>query len=621
MSALKNHPRLYISEREISRIRSSFSIPFLKRAADSLATKAEEYSKSSTFEYPQNTHNEHLVRARYLQNRVISLLVYWVKTDDLKYRNAVIAHLREMSKWEYWSWITWRKGNPAPDATWDLSYGENSTTLAIAWDLLYHSLNEEEKDLILGMVRKWVVPSFIKHTTPGQEAWWAKSPESNWLAVCACGGGLVALAMFEEIPEAGLLLERANNGIVDFMNSLVSTGGGWPEGVAYWNYGMRYAFLFLLSYETARKEKHPSLALPETLETLRFPPVFSPHDKGCGFGDISDNTWHPVALHYAMAERLNASDVLQSLDSKKHDAFEKSWATETELLALHPGSLSFTNNIESKPIIKLYPGIFWGFFADKMPAPSLYVSVRGGSSNGGHSMADLLSWHCLVNGERIISSFTNHEYIDTTFSKRRFELPEVRPDTKNTILIGGVGIQHPSHVKTSLIKIRGHQGFHMDATTGYEIIYHGNQVVFFVGRLFLFLDSQYVLIIEKVHLKHTNRIETRLHTYANLKVIGNNTILESGKEKATIFFSSTVPNMIATSVVTPTNPAEEQPKVLRWATKDLHDNVVFATLLAPSEASGNIELTNKTNSVIANITINQKTYLFELTKDLQEKPS
>lgn len=618
MTSFSNHPRLYIGAKEISRIRSEFSVPFLERAAEQLSQDAEKYVKSGIFEYPQNTHNEHLLRARYLQNRIISLLVQWLRTDNQKYRDAVICHLQEMEKWEYWSWIAWRSNNPAPDAVWDLSYGENATTLAIAWDLLYPTMKTEEKELILGIVRKWVVPSFIKHTSPGSEAWWLNAPKSNWLAVCACGGGVVALAMYEELSEAPIMLERANLGITNFMNSLVSTGGGWVEGVGYWNYGMRYAFLFLLSYENTLKAEHPALALPETLETLRFPPVFSPHGKGCGFGDISEHYWQPIALHYALAERLNAADVLQSLDSKSYETFENSWATAPEMMALHPGKIAEAKKDENTPIIKLYPGIFWGYFADAMPLPSLYVSIRGGSSDGGHSMADLLSWHCLVNGEKLVASYTNHEYIDTTFSKRRFELPEIRPDTKNTILIGGVGMSHPGEVKTSLVKVNGHSGFHLDATSAYAILYHGNPVVLFVGRLFLFLDSKYVLILDRIQLKHTNRLETRLHTYANLKTTESGAKITGEKESAQIIFASTTSNMIATSLITPTNPAEKQANVLRWATKGLHDDAVFATLLIPGNEDGSVILNSTDLGVQVKVSVSQKLFQLSLNKELLE---
>lgn len=617
MIKILNHPRLYIGHREIKRIRSELSIPFLQRAAEKLATDAENYTKSGVFEYPQNTHNEHLIRARYLQNRIISLLVQWIRTEKVLYRDAVLMHLREMAKWEYWSWISWRTELSNPDSNWDLSYGENSTTLAIAWDLLYHTLDVEEKELILGIVRKWVVPSFIKHTAEGSEAWWVNSPKSNWLAVCASGGGLIALSMYEELPEASLMLARANNGITNFMNTLVETGGGWTEGVGYWNYGMRYAFLFLLSYENAIQEKHPAFALKETLETLRFPLAFSPHGIGCGFGDISEHTWQPLALHYAVAERLGARDVLASLDLKTYDKFEESWATAAEMLALHPHQLDIKKKEKNSSVIKLYPGIFWGYFADAMPAPSFYVSVRGGSSDGGHNMADLLSWQCLVKGEKLVSSITNHEYIDTTFSKRRFELSEVRPDTKNTIIIGGVGMLHPGEVKTSLVTINNCPGFHMDATSAYAIIYHGKPVVFFVGRLFLFLDAKYVLILDRVQLKHTNRIETRLHSYAKIKTQENSATLEGEKERANIIFASTVPNVIATSLTTPTNPSEKPAQMLRWASQSLHNDAIFATLLIPGVETGEVSLKNTEIGVQVKVKIADKFFEFNLNKELQ----
>ena len=36
--------------------------------------------------------------------------------------------------------------------------------------------------------------------------------------------------------------------------------GAWPEGTAYWNFGMRFAFAYLLSHERATGRRHPLLA-------------------------------------------------------------------------------------------------------------------------------------------------------------------------------------------------------------------------------------------------------------------------------------------------------------------------------------------------------------------------
>jgi hypothetical protein len=605
---LKNilaHPRLYIGSREFARIRAEISIPFLKRALALTESEAAIFVKSGAFEYPTNTHNEHLLRARYLQKRVFTLMIIWLRTKQNIYRNAIIAHLIEMEKWEFWSWKAWRAGEKAPDATWDLSYGENASTLAVIYDVLYDSLSQDEKDLILRIVKKWVVPSFIKHTDPESEAWWFKSYKSNWLAVCAGGGGLIALAMAEELPEAKIMLERANVGLTNFMNSLVSTGGGWPEGVAYWNYGMRYAFMFLISYENATQLKHPSFNLPETIETLRFPPAFSPYGNGCGFGDISDNPWLPIATHYAVAERLNCVDVLSCLDSQPHLDFEKSWATAAELLALHPGKLQGNSIVENKATIALYKGLNWGYFADAMPSPSLYVSVRGGTSSDPHNMPDLLSWHCLINGERLIASITNHEYIDTTFSNRRFELSELRQDTKNNILIGGVGLMHPATIASKLISCSGHVGFFMDATSNW-LSYNGLSEPAIAARLFLFLENKYVLILDRVKLNHTNRVETRVHSYANLKVEKGIASLIGEKEKATIVFASNTPCLVATSLTTPTKIEEKSANVLRFATIGLEDDVVLATLLVPGTSESSITIKTLNNAFQFDVIINAK---------------
>ncbi len=616
MNKLNVHPRLYIGPRELQRLRGTLTLPVLLRAATELESEAREYASSPDFDWPQNTHNAHLIRARLQQRRVISLLVQWLRSGERVYRAGAVAHLRAMAGWEYWSWLAWRDGLTAPDTIWDLSYGENAATLAVAWDLLYDTLVDEEREILLGMARKWVAPSFMKHTEPGQAAWWVGASNSNWLAVCAGGGGLVAMAMFEELPEAAVMLERANTGMNQFMRSLQQTGGGWAEGVAYWNYGMRYAFMYLLSYEAAFGAKHPAFDLPETQQTLRFPLLFSPCGKTCGFGDISDTPWLPVALHYAAASRLGAADIVQAMDALPANGFENSWATRPELLALHPGETSVTEDSSGKSVVQLYPGLGWGCFADRMPDPSFYVSVRGGTTGGPHNCADLLSWHCLVNGERLVSNVTNHEYLDTTFSDRRFEMPEIRQDTKNTLLIGGVGIAHPGTAETSRVMVGGYPGIRIDATEAFHIGSHGASMVKFAGRLFVFIKGRALLILDRVELKHTNRIETRLHTYALVKLREESVRLTAAAAVATVAFASTVPCCMATSLTAPTNPSETPAQVLRWATSGLHDEVTLATCIVPGRSVAKVALVSDEQGITAKLRLGRSQIILTCGRDL-----
>ena len=597
---LSRHPRLYIGPQAIERLRAGTSIPFLQAAARRLDADCAQFVTSPAFDWERNTHNAHLLRARIQQKRVMALLVQWVRTNDAQFRKGAIAHMREMAGWEYWSWLTWRENNPAPDAIFDLSYGENAATLAVAWDLLHDTLTPPERDLMLGMARKWIVPAFLKHTEAGHEAWWYQPPayKSNWLAVCAGGAGLVALAMYEHIPEATEMLERVRGGVTKFMRSLTATGGGWTEGVIYWNYGMRYAFMFLLSQERALQNRDPLFDMPEVRATLRFPLDFAPGGKTCAFGDIGDMDWQPIALHYAAAERVGASDVLAALDALPHDKFEDEWATVPELLALHPGQTTKPAAGQAGPLVRLYPGLYWGMMADRWPDPAFYLSIRGGVTSDPHNSADLLSWHCLVHGERLVSSLTNLEYLDTTFSNRRFELTELRADTKNAILVSGVGMAQPGTSQTSLTTVDGCPGIRIDATAAYRIGATPDPVGPFVGRLFLLIEGACVLIVDRIELAHANRIETRMHTYARLLTQEHSAVIEGkGGAVLQVSLAATLPCCVATSLTTPTNPKDLQAHVLRWATVALHEAVTFATLLVPGTSAADVSITEQDHAM------------------------
>jgi hypothetical protein len=117
-------------------------------------------------------HNAHLVRARQAQTRVVSLLVRYGMTGERRYREAAIEYLRDIAGWEYWSWITWREGNADPNAIFDLSYGENAATLALAYDWLAAELSTEERALIVDTARtRAFLPYLARNGVPGEEQW------------------------------------------------------------------------------------------------------------------------------------------------------------------------------------------------------------------------------------------------------------------------------------------------------------------------------------------------------------------------------------------------------------------------------------------------------------------
>ena len=618
---LCEHPRLYVNQEAFARLKRPPALPMLQQAQAALEKAATRFAKMTPLRFPLGTHNAHLIRARDMQIRVVTLVTRWKQTGQERYRNAAVEYIKLMGQWPCWSWITWRKGDYRPDAIFDLSYGENSATLALAFDWLYDDLSSGERSLFLDIARERPFRSAMKHARPGA-AWWFGKPDSNWNTVCAGGLGLLALAMYDELPQARQLLPRADVSVTPFIKSMDNTSGGWPEGIGYWNYGMRYAFMYLLSHERATGRRHPLLRCRGLRQTMSFPIEFCPHGEPCSFGDV--NRWSPTSIHYAMAQRLGRCDVVRALDLRLHqlpqDPFAGAWPNAVEWRLLHPGKAlrSKTDRGRSRaPVAKIYKGLDWGVLADRMPGPRLYVSVRGGTTNVPHGHRDLLSFHCVVNGERLITNISPDEYLDTTFSDRREELFEIGPPSKNTILINGVGVSSGSTLdRTELVTLPGARGIRLVATTAMGAMYDG-LAARFCARLFLLLGDKALLIVDRAILTQSGRMESRIHTTADLSMKRSGALLRGKRERIRVGYASNVPCLLRTAVTSPTTPTSPPANVLRWCTREQLKDITMVSLLTPGTGAAKAALAHEDGRLVINVSTPSLRKVVTLTSKLR----
>lgn len=580
-NSIRSHPRLYVSAEQLQRLRQPTLPTPLRTPAGQVVNEAEKFVRSPDFDYPHDTHNAHLVRARIAQTRTVTLLVRYFQTGDRRYRDAALAHIETIGNWEYWSWITWRKNNPDPNAIFDLSYGENSTTLAIAYDWLHAELTPAERTRFLDIALRRSFRSFLKNVD-ANTAWWFKRAQSNWNSVCAGGAGMLALAMHDDVPEAAEVLKRVEESIAVFFGSLEQTGGAWPEGIGYWNYGMRYAFMYLLSHERTTGQAHPLLARPAVRATLQFPVDFCPRGVPCSFGDV--NLWRPLPIHYAVAQRLGADDILAALDThlQNRPSYEDCWPNAAEMLLLHPRKTT-RPPAQPRQRIKLYQGMDWGVLTNRQ----LTLTVRGGTTEVPHGHRDLLSFHAVVGDESLITSLGVGEYLDTTFSERRFEMFETMPASKNTLLINGVGITGKSTVTTTVVP----NGLRIDATTAMGVMRDG-PVAKFCGRRFHLLGDG-ALIVDRIELLHPGRAEARFHTFAKFK----DGVLIGKRHRLGLAFASDVPATLHRATTAPTTPGKSA-TMLRWCSDKLNTTMTFVTWLVPGRAAGKLTLKSEGDKLI-----------------------
>lgn len=580
---LSPHPRLYIGPSHLRQLKEPAGDAALRSAEEKVRAEAQRLLNVSDLSIPvdQTQHNWHLLRARRMQRNIFNLLTEYKRGGDKRHREAVVACVRQMSEWEYWSWIAWRKGDARPEAIYDLSHGENSMTLAAAFDLLHDELSDAEKNLFLETALRRSFRPYIEHNGGEKKDWYYSKPDTNWNTVCNGGAGMLALALYELCPEAARVLEIAERGVAPYFEAL-RADGAWPEGTGYWNYGMRYGFSYLLSHERATGKKHPLLERPATQSTLMFPLLFSPNNVPCSFGDV--NHFSPLPFHLAAAERYGRWDIVAEI--LRRDAFslerEQAWPAEAELLLLHPrGRLKTSAEARAWKRIALMDGLEWGYVADRMPNPTIYASVRGGTTNVPHNHIDLLSFHCVIGDEALINNVGVEEYHDSTFGPRRFELYENTAASKNSVFINGAGVALDSTVATTVVSGRGFNGFRIDATEAMGRSHDGTAAEF-CGRAILLFDGLGLLVVDRVELRFPGLFESRLHTYSSIELQNAQAWIRGKRESLHLSFAASQPSSVKRGEGLPTNAAHAPDAMLRHFTNGKVTAATLCSFMSPT---------------------------------------
>ena len=614
---LRPHPRLYFTPEMLQRVKQEPRLSYLRSAAERVRESAERHVDAPPVEYPVDRHNSLLLRARQCQTIVFDLLIQYKRTADRRFRDATVGYVRQMGEWEYWSWKLQRRGDTRPDGEFDLSYGENSATLAMAYDILHDELSADEKETFLDVARSRPFPSAIKHCKEGK-AWWFGCEGSNWNTVCAGGLGMLCLAMYEDVPEAPELLARVERSVEPYMRHLDANDGGWPEGLSYWNFGMRYAFLYLLSHENATGNPHSLMLLDGVRATMRFPIDTAPNGVEAGFGDL--NRWLPLAFYWETAARMGDDTALSALHARleskgieQHD-----WPNDAEFLAVHAGDAPTAPTVDSTgPVLKFYENIAWGILADRLPNPNLYMSIRGGTTQVHHSHRDLLSFHCIVQDEAMIRDLDNPPYLDTSFSPRREELLEIAPVMHNGLFLNGVGIASKSSLDaTETVEAPGVLGFRLVATTAMGSIMDGPAAAF-CGRLALMLEGRAFLLIDAATLHQLGYLESRMHSLQNVEMRESGALIQAERASLRVAYASTVPAQAALHGSLPTLVSGEPAKVLRWGTPRRHPRIALATLLSPGDGDAQVALRKEGEALIATAKIGDWTREIRIEEGLR----
>lgn len=573
---LAPHPRLFVAPRQIERMVKGRGATYEDRYRQ-VAEAAELGVRDA--ETPMRKVGE-LERGILIQGRLTSLAIQWHRTRDRKYLDAALKTIEGMRPWL------------SPDTQINLPEGQYIAGVAVAYDLLYNDLTPGERAKIVEFARGSCVPAFLN-----RRMWW-EGMVINWNPVCSSGVGMLALTMYEDLPDAQVVLDRVLKSHEPIFVELQANQGGWKEGLGYWNWTVHYLSLFCMSYERATGERHAGFRSAGFRDTLLFGQYFVPYGEECGFGDNQHGGFSSSL--YAAAEHLGYDDVLKSLQDYSLRAAENKpvkpagggqphdvgYGVPQDLL-IEPDVAESGLPLEPrKNRVLIYPNQAWAMLADQWPRPNIYASARGGTSAGlgGHAQADLLSWNAVVGREKMIHNIHEALYFPVGFHDRAADLYERNQTSKNTLFVGGVSARVGSRragakVDMSSFDLPCGPALRLDATSVFD--YGGGQWPRQVCRLFVVVGDKGLLVLDRV-VSTPVPVEARIHTRKKATFGVADVLLEGAVEKARMTFAADQPAVLRRATALLTDARAEPPTVIRWQTRDAVSAVTLATLLTRS---------------------------------------
>jgi len=544
--------------------------------------------------------------AREMIDRYIALATAFRKIGDRRLRDAALEYVRELD--------ALKAGRLLPEnekrGFW-LSDGEECAGIAIVYDWLYEFLSREERTLLVDRCRKRLLATGLRDCRKGGQ-WWFGKRFSNWNAVCAGGLGMLCLAMHDDCPEARRILPHVEESLAEFMVPLRQTDGGWPEGLGYWNYGMTYAFGYMLSWERSTGRTHPLMKLAATKKTLGFPFDFFPNGKSAGFGD--NDSFFPCAFHYAAADRFKLKWVKGAIDrliAKAGTGMGGLMGGPSICCVLHPGTAGPGARTENR-VAKVRKGLGWGVIADSMPEPTLYLCIRGGSTRYEHTHLDLLSFRVLVGREWLIENGRIGPYLHpTAFSQHRFKINELNATHKNTLFINGVGpLPGSATDREQTVRGQGCYGVRIDASSAMVVRNC------FCARLALMVDDSALVIIDRVRTRCDSRVEARMHSYHDVTFGKAGAVIRGETESLRVTYASLEPAGLFRAATLPVTPTHPSATVMRWSPIGVHTETVLVTLLTPGRSRAAAAVARDGRSFLVTVTVKGATRELRVRPDL-----
>lgn len=492
----------------------------------------------------------------------------WQMTGDTAYAGTLKRALLKTAEVKSWGDREMMARKPAWRS--ELQMAHRAYQLALAYDAVYDRLSKSERRKIAeGLYRLAVEPLLGDWVNEPTRIHSLNSMGHNWWTSCAGMGGLLALALSNELPEAAKGAEAVVEALpqwFDFAGDVIQhkprtfdRDGGMYESINYASFGITEALLF----RQAWLNSHPGAKLEEIPQMDKLASFFShvayPRNGmlySINFGDSHKNVTGESSMILAYNQGAKDPATLWYINQIEPGQHREGFPRHFPMGFLYTPDLS---NAPAEPALAkshLWKDFGWATMRDSWDKDATMLAVKSGMT-WNHSHADANSMIVFHNGDEVIKDAGNSSYGRPEYRNYFFQT-----DAHNVVKFNGEG--QPTYQQYHGAMLPGSVTGLLDAGNIKYVLCDGTGPMSHVFdrnfRTYLWLDD-IIYVIDDIHSHKPGRFEWLWHPAGKAEKKGFDLNITNGESAAAI--RPIYPRPLAYS-----NFVHDYPEDLRWEVRE-----------------------------------------------------
>ena len=373
------------------------------------------------------------------------LALAYQMTGEQRYGDKLRTMLLDIAKIPSWGDSEMMMREPAWRS--ELQMAHKSFQIAVAYDAVYNILTQKErKEIAQGVWRLAGEPLLGDWILEGTGIHSLNSMGHNWWTSCVGMGGLLALAISNELPEAASAAKIAVESLPEWFEfegdeiqgkpRTFDRDGGMYESINYASFGITEALLLRMAWLNS----HPGAKLPEIKQMELLPSFFShvcyPREGmlySINFGDSHKNVTGESSMALAYAMGVKDPVTLWYISQVEPNQHREGFPMNYPMGLLYLPDVRNAPKLPDLPTAHLWKDFGWATMRDSWKKDATMLAVKSGMT-WNHSHADANSCILFHKGVDIIKDAGNCSYGKPEYRNYFFQ-----SDAHNVVKFNGEG--------------------------------------------------------------------------------------------------------------------------------------------------------------------------------------